>query len=73
MTAMATNLPTFRYSFRDWFRAKRTVRPEVQSEEDRAAICARREVLNRALSENAGAIESEFGMQAMMSMHPRQF
>ncbi|QMU59723.1 MAG: hypothetical protein GKR98_16985 [Boseongicola sp.] len=40
---------------------------------DADCIHQRREFLNRMMCENAGAVEGEFGMQAMMSQFPREF
>ena len=45
----------------------------VLSDEEREASCARRAFLNEKMCETAGAIEGEFGIQAMMSVYPKQF
>jgi len=53
-----------RFQMRGLF-ARRVLRdvPSVKSTNDeRAAICARRELLNRLICENAGAVEGEHGM-----------
>lgn len=55
-------------------RSVRVERRAVEiSDDEREAICARRAFLNEKMCETAGAIEGEFGMQAMMSVYPKQF
>ena len=68
--AMAPDFPAL-FSFSA--RRDRGAPVEQSLEADREAVCARREFLNRVMCENASAIEGEHGMQAMMSMYPRQF
>jgi len=53
-------------------RGSRELSHDVVRLDDREATCARRESLNRIMCENAGAVEGEHGMQAMMSMYPRE-
>lgn len=71
--AMAPDFPNL-FSFGGVF-SRRRLAPKVKSTDHQTvtATCARREFLNRVMCENAGAIEGEFGMQAMMSMYPREF
>ncbi len=56
-------------------RATPSVEPKAvaATDEARAEECARRDFMNRVMCENAGAIEGEHGMQAMMSMYPQHF
>jgi len=70
---MAPDFPTF-FSFAGVFSRRRSApKGEGTDHQTVEATCGRREFLNRVMCENAGAIESEFGMQAMMSMYPREF
>ena len=71
--SMAPDFPTL-VSLSGWFSRRDRGAPVEQSlEADREVVCARREFLNRVMCENASAIEGEHGMQAIMSMYPRQF
>ncbi|SMX24879.1 hypothetical protein [Boseongicola aestuarii] len=71
--AMAPDFPAL-FSFSGVFSRRRPVaKVETMSDEDRDAVCARRDFLNRMMCENASAVQSEHGMQAMMSMYPREF
>ena len=72
--AMAADT-AFGLGFSGFFsRAERrhATRPEPMPEEI-AAICARRDFLNRVMSENAACIEGEHGMMGMMSLYPGDF
>ena len=71
--AMAPDFPAL-FSFSGMFsRRSAAVNPEKTPDKDRDAVCARRDFLNRVMCENAGAVQGEHGMQAMMSMYPREF
>lgn len=71
--AMAPDFPTL-FSFSGMFSFRRpSTKVETVAEDDKAAICARRDFLNRVMYENAVAVQGEHGMQAMMSMYPREF
>lgn len=71
--AMAPDFPAL-FSFSGMFsRRSPLTSGDSFSEEDRAATCARRDFLNRVMCENAHAVQGEHGMQAMMSMYPREF
>ena len=71
--AMAPDFPNF-FSFAGLFSARSGGSDVAETNsEDRAAVCARRVFLNRCMCENASAVQNEHGMQAMMSMYPREF
>lgn len=71
--AMAPDFPSL-FSFTGMLSSRRPVaKVETSSNEDREAVCARRDFLSRVICENAGAVQSEHGMQAMMLMYPRDF
>ncbi len=71
--AMAPDFPAL-ISFSGMFlRFRPAAKGEAVTDEDRDAVCARRELLNRVMCENACAVQGEHGMQAMMSMYPREF
>ncbi|MBT8460034.1 MAG: hypothetical protein HKP37_11310 [Boseongicola sp.] len=70
--AMAPASPML-FSFSHVFSRQRAVtNPEATQVEDREAVCARRDFLNRLMCENAQAVQGEHGVQAMMSMYPRE-
>ncbi|MBT8413686.1 MAG: hypothetical protein KJO30_05090 [Boseongicola sp.] len=70
--AMAPDFPSL-FSFSGVFLRRRPVAKAETADDDREAVCARRDFLNRVMCENAGAVQGEHGMQAMMSMYPREF
>lgn len=70
--AMAPDFPAL-FSFSGLFQRRAALNAETMLDEDREAVCARRDFLNRVMCENAGAVQGEHGMQAMMSMYPREF
>ena len=70
--AMAPDFPAL-FSFSGLFQRRSAPKVETTPDEDREAVCARRDFLNRVMCENASAVQSEHGMQAMKSMYPRAF
>lgn len=71
--AMAPDFPTL-FSFSGLFPRRRpTAKVDGDVQGDREAVCARRDFLNRVMCENAGMVQGEHGMQAMMSVYPREF
>ena len=71
--AMAPDFPAL-FSISGFFSRRRPVtKIDAVRDADRDAVCARRDFLNRVMCENASAVQSEHGMQAMMSMYPREF
>lgn len=70
--AMAPDFPAL-FTFSGVF-SRRAPKAKVETpHDDREAVCARRDFLNRVMCENAQAVQGEHGMQAMMSMYPREF
>ena len=72
--AMAADT-AFGFGFSGFFsRAERrhAIRPEPTPEEI-TATRARRDLLNQAMRENAGSIESEYGMRDLMALYPGDF
>ena len=73
--AMAADNPTvFSTFFRQGIWRTRKVQKRSDTvERDHEEVCARREIVNRMMCENAMCVSSEHGIQAMMSMYPREF